>query len=151
MARTKQTAKKTISANSGKQLAAKRQLAVKSGIKRPQPASTVRPIAPRRIRKRGALALQEIKRYQRTQNLLIPRAPFFRLVKQIAQSYFSDIRFQAKAVMCLQEAAETYLTGLFEDTNLAAIHAKRVTIMPSDINLVRRIRGEVFNKFPPPL
>ncbi|KAI1699799.1 core histone h2A/H2B/H3/H4 domain-containing protein [Ditylenchus destructor] len=126
MARTKQTAKKSIPAHSA-------------------PTARVHSLA---NCKRGALDLQEIKHYQRTQNLLIPRAPFFRLVKQIAQSYLSDIRFQAKAVKCFEEAAETYLTGLFADRNLAA---KRVTVMPSDINLVRRIRGEVFNKFPPPL
>jgi histone H3/H4 len=55
---------------------------------------------------------------------------------------FLACRFQSSAVLALQEAAEAYLVGLFEDTNLAAIHAKRVTIMPKDIQLARRIRGE---------
>ena len=45
-------------------------------------------------------------------------------------------------VNAIQEAAEAYLVGLFEDTNLVAIHAKRITIKPKDIQLVRRIRGE---------
>ena len=66
----------------------------------------------------------------------------YRLVREIAQDFRTDLRFQAKAVSALQEASEAYLVGLMEDTNLAAIHAKRVTIMPKDIQLARRIRGE---------
>ncbi|KAK8506618.1 hypothetical protein V6N12_073571 [Hibiscus sabdariffa] len=65
-----------------------------------------------------------------------------RLVREIAQDFKTDLRFQSHAVLALQEAAEAYLVGLFEDTNLCAIHAKRVTIMPKDIQLARRIRGE---------
>jgi histone H3 len=71
--------------------------------------------------------------------LLIRKLPFQRLVREIAQDFKTDLRFQSSAVMALQEA---YLIGLFEDTNLCAIHAKRVTIMPKDIQLARRIRGE---------
>ena len=56
--------------------------------------------------------------------------------------YKSDLRFQSQAILALQEATESYLVGLFEDTNLCAIHAKRVTIMPKDLQLARRIRGE---------
>ena len=67
---------------------------------------------------------------------------FQRLVREIAQDFKTDLRFQSSAVMALQEASEAYLVGLFEDTNLCAIHAKRVTIMPKDIQLARRIRGE---------
>ena len=63
-------------------------------------------------------------------------------VREIAQEFKTDLRFQGSAVLALQEAAEAYLVGLFEDTNLCAIHAKRVTIMPRDIQLARRIRGE---------
>ena len=63
-------------------------------------------------------------------------------MREIAQDFKTDLRFQSSAVLALQEAAEAYLVGLFEDTNLAAIHAKRVTIMPKDIQLARRIRGE---------
>jgi histone H3 len=73
---------------------------------------------------------------------LIRKLPFQRLVREISQEFKSDLRFQAQAVLALQEAAEAYLVGLFEDTNLCAIHAKRVTIMPKDMQLARRIRGE---------
>ncbi|KAE8735847.1 histone H3.3 [Hibiscus syriacus] len=74
--------------------------------------------------------------------LLIRKLPFQRLVREIAQDFKTDLRFQSHAVRALQEAAEAYLVGLFEDTNLCAIHARRVTIMPKDIQLARRIRGE---------
>ena len=74
--------------------------------------------------------------------LLIRTVPFQRLVHEITQDFKTDLRFQSSAVMALQEASEAYLVGLFEDTNLCAIHAKRVTIMPKDIQLARRIRGE---------
>ena len=65
-----------------------------------------------------------------------------RLVREIAQDFKTDLRFQAAAMEALQSATEDYLVGLFEDTNLCAIHGKRVTIMPKDIQLARRIRGE---------
>ena len=73
---------------------------------------------------------------------MIHKLPFSRLVREIAQDFANAIRFQSTAVLALQEAAEAYLVGLFEDTNLCAIHAKRVTIMPKDMKLARRIRGE---------
>ncbi|TKC36000.1 hypothetical protein EI555_001647, partial [Monodon monoceros] len=82
-----------------------------------------------------------IRRYQKSTELLIRKLPFQRLVREIAQDFKTDLRFQSSAVMALQEACEAYLVGLFEDTNLCAIHAKRVTIMPKDIQLARRIRG----------
>lgn len=90
----------------------------------------------------GAKALKEIRMYQKTTELLIPRAPFQRLVREIALNLNTQIRFQSTAVMMLQQAAEAYIIGLFEDSNLCAIHAKRVTIMPKDIQLARRIRRE---------
>ena len=90
----------------------------------------------------GTVALREIRRYQKSTDLLIRKLPFQRLVREIAQDFKTDLRFQGSAVLALQEAAEAYLVGLFEDTNLCAIHAKRVTIMPKDIQLARRIRGE---------
>eukprot|EP00080_Pristionchus_pacificus_P020951 PDM80971.1 G protein-coupled receptor [Pristionchus pacificus] len=90
----------------------------------------------------GTVALREIRRYQKSTELLIRKLPFQRLVREIAQDFKTDLRFQSAAVGALQEAAEAYLVGLFEDTNLCAIHAKRVTIMPKDIQLARRIRGE---------
>ncbi|CAN6466872.1 unnamed protein product [Victoria cruziana] len=88
------------------------------------------------------LLFSEIRKYQKSTELLIRKLPFQRLVREIAQDFKTDLRFQSHAVLALQEAAEAYLVGLFEDTNLCAIHAKRVTIMPKDIQLARRIRGE---------
>ena len=89
------------------------------------------------------MALREIRRYQKSTELLIRKLPFQRLVREIAQQCFGmDYRFQSTAILALQEASEAYLVGLFEDTNLCAIHAGRVTIMPKDIQLARRIRGE---------
>ncbi|KAF7300117.1 Histone 3 [Mycena kentingensis (nom. inval.)] len=82
------------------------------------------------------------RRYQKSTELLVRKLPFQRLVREIAQDFKTDLRFQSSAVMALQEAAEAYLVSLFEDTNLAAIHAKRVTIQPKDLALARRLRGE---------
>ena len=90
----------------------------------------------------GTVALREIRRYQKSTELLIRKLPFQRLVREIAQDFKTDLRFQSTAIMALQEASESYLVSLFEDTNLCAIHAKRVTSMPKDIQLARRIRGE---------
>lgn len=90
----------------------------------------------------GTVAMREIRKYQRSSDLLIRKLPFQRLVREIATDFQKDLRFQSTAILALQEAAEAYLVGLFEDTNLCAIHAKRVTIMPKDIQLARRIRGE---------
>ena len=86
--------------------------------------------------------MSEIRKYQKSSELLIRKLPFQRLVREIAQDFKSDLRFQSTAILALQEAFESYLVGLFEDTNLCAIHAKRVTIMPKDMQLARRIRGE---------
>ena len=90
----------------------------------------------------GTVALQEIRHYQKSTDLLIKKLPFQHVVREIAQDIKTDLRFQSSAIMALQEAAEAYLVGLFEDSNLCAIHAKRVTIMPWDVQLARRIRGE---------
>ena len=98
-------------------------------------------VKPHRYRA-GTVALKDIRHFQKSTALLIRKLPFQRLVREIAQDFKTDLRFQSAAILCLQEAAEAYLVGLFEDTNLCAIHAKRVTIMPKDIQLARRIRGE---------
>ena len=90
----------------------------------------------------GTVALREIRRYQNSTHFLIPKKPFQRLVREIAQDCSPNIRFQRVAMTALQEAAETHLVGLFEDTNLEAIHARRVTIMPKDMQLARRIRED---------
>ena len=100
-----------------------------------------RVVKPHRYRA-GTAALKDIRHFQKTTALLIRKLPFQRLVRELAQDYKTDLRFQSAAVLCLQEAAEAYLVGLFEDSNLCTIHAKRVTIMPRDIQLARRIRGE---------
>ena len=84
----------------------------------------------------------QVKLTGRSTELLIRKLPFQRLVREIAQDFKTDLRFQSSAVMALQEASEAYLVSLFEDTNLAAIHAKRVTIQPKDLQLARRLRGE---------
>jgi histone H3 len=76
---------------------------------------------------------------------LLSKAPFQRFVREIAQEVgyaIPDLRFQSTALMALQEASEAYLIGVFEDANLCAIHAKRVTIMNKDIQLAMRLRGE---------
>ncbi|THD26469.1 histone H3 [Fasciola hepatica] len=134
MARTKQTARKSTG---GK--APRKQLATKAARKSAPSTGGVK--KPHRYRP-GTVALREIRRYQKSTELLIRKLPFQRLVREIAQDFKTDLRFQSAAVGALQEASEAYLVGLFEDTNLCAIHAKRVTIMPKDIQLARRIRGE---------
>ena len=95
-------------------------------------------VKPHRYRA-GTAALKDIRHFQKTTALLIRRLPFQRLVREIAQDYKTDLRFQSAAILCLQEAAEAYLVRLFDDANLCAIHARRVTIMPKDIQLTRRI------------
>ena len=109
---------------------------------------------PRRARP-GVKALREIRALQKTTNLLIPRLPFCRLVRQEFEQWYSAgfapgyapgavgsvCKWQAEALLVMQEAAESYLTQLFEDSYICAFHAKRVTLMQRDIQLARRIRG----------
>ena len=141
MARTKQTARKNTGAK-----APRKHLANKAARKSAPAVQVVVPPSggvkkPHRYRP-GTVALREIRKYQKSTDLLIRKLPFQRLVREIASEYKNDLRFQASAVLALQEAAESYIIGLFEDTNLCAIHGKRVTIMPKDMQLARRIRGE---------
>ena len=93
----------------------------------------------------GTVALREIKKYQRTTDLLLPRAPFQRFVRSIVEQ--NGIRFQSLALAALQEAAESYITSLFEDANLCAVHARRVTLMRKDLDLARRLRGDFYHDF----
>ena len=93
-------------------------------------------VKPHRYRA-GTAALRDIRHFQKSTALLIRKLPFQRLVREIAQDFKTDLRFQSVAILCLQEAVEAYLVGLFEDTNLCAIHARRVTIMSKDIQLAR--------------
>jgi len=152
MARTKQTARKNPAQTNSKatKAAGKNKGSAGSGVKKrgnldPKAASTTNPNGkvkrPHRYRP-GTVALREIRRYQKSSDLLLRKLPFQRLVREIAQGFKNDLRFQSTAITALQEASEAYLVSLFEDTNLCAIHCKRVTIMPKDIQLARRIRGE---------
>lgn len=135
MARTKQTARKST----GGKAPRKELLTAIKTIRHGRPN---RPYGrkPHRYRP-GTVALREIRNYQKSTELLIRKLPFQRLVREVAQDYKCDLRFQSAAILALQEAAEAYLVGLMEDTNLCAIHGKRVTIMPKDMQLARRIRG----------
>jgi histone H3 len=139
MARTKQTARKSVGGKAPRKAIktiAKRvggRLVVMSapamsGVKKPHRS---RP---------GTVALREIRRFQKSTELLMRKLPFSRLVREIAQDFKSDLRFNDNAIMALQEASEAYLVGLFEDSNKCALHAKRVTLMPKDIWLARDIR-----------
>lgn len=92
-------------------------------------------------RKPGTVALKEIRKYQKSSDLLIRCLPFARLVREIAMTTATTAtRWTAEALTAIQEATEEYLVVLFDDTNLCAIHAKRVTIMPKDMRLARRLR-----------
>ena len=141
MARTKEN--KMVGGN---KTPTKRPIGSTKSPKASKPASSTGTITENRAGKRryrpGEKALKEIRFYQRNTDLLIRKLPFARLVKEV-QTYFfvKQYRWQATALIALQEAAEAHLIGLFEDANLCTIHAKRVTIMPKDIQLARRIRG----------
>ena len=140
MARTKQTARKSTG---GK--APRKQLATKAARKSAPTAGGVK--KPHRYRP-GTVALREIRKYQKSTELLMRKLPFQWLVREVANDIAAGTRFpegprwQSQAVVALQEAAEAYLVHLFEDSNLEAIHAKRVTIQAKDIQIARRIRGE---------
>ena len=112
--------------------------------KKPRPAPPADAPAPRRRRaRRGVAALRAIRYYQKQSScLLIPRASFQKLVRVLSQDFFSGTRFTKGAFILLQYAVENYMVGLFEDAQLGAIHGRRVTIYPKDIQLARRIRRE---------
>jgi len=134
MARTKQTARKSTGGKAPRihlaTEAARNLVRSFGGVKKPH---RWRP---------GTVVLREIRKYQKNTDLLIRKAPFQRLVREIACGLKSDLRMQSTALLALQEAAEAYLVGLFNDTNECALHAKHVTIMPKDMQLALRIRGE---------
>ena len=105
-----------------------------------KPVKQLQPPKPHRYRP-GTVALREIRKYQKSTDLLIQKLPFRRLVRELAANIDSEKRFQESALQALQEAAEHYLVTLLEEANLCAIHAKRVTIQPKDVQLSKRIRG----------
>merc|ERR1711916_241396 len=104
-------------------------------------APTTQPKRVRRFRP-GTIALRQVRKLQSSTDMLIQRAPFTRLVREAAQSQKAGVKFQASAVTALQEASEAFIVSLLTDANLAAMHANRVTAMPRDLLLVRRLRGE---------
>lgn len=138
MVRTKQTARKWAAGYAPRKALATKIASFAShkfgGIKK---AHRFRP---------GTVALRDIRRYQRSTELLIRKVPFQRLVRELATKMKPNdpIRFQSSAMLALQECSEAYLVKLFEDTNLCAIHGNRVTILPKDMQLARRIRAELF-------
>ena len=93
--------------------------------------------------KPGTVVLREIKRYQKTTQLLLPRAPFQRLVREVCKEMDPDLRFAQSALTALQESTEAYLVGLFEDANMCCVHSKRVTLTKQDMQLAYRIRGDM--------
>jgi histone H3 len=134
MARTKQTARKSTGGKAPKKAlattAARKSAPAAAGVKKPH---RFRP---------GTVALREIRQFQKGTDLLLRKKSFQRLVREVAQDFKPDLRFVSDALFALQHASEAYTVGLFEDTQLCAIHGKRITIMPKDIQLARRIRGE---------
>jgi len=125
MASTKQTArKKNVSVKKNKSAGAG------SGMKK---ARRWRP---------GTVALREIRKFQKGTNLLIQKAPFQRLVREVATSHKQDLRFQSSAILAIQEATESFVISVLADTNLCAIHTRRVTIQPKDLQLALRLRGD---------
>ena len=132
MARTKQTARKSTGGKTPR-----KQLATKAARKSAPAAGGVK--KPHRYRP-GTVALREIRRYQKSCDLLIPKAPFALLFREILQEEKSDTRIQAAAMLAAQEMAEAFLVKRLEDSNSCAIHAGRVTIMPKDMQLVKRIQ-----------
>jgi histone H3 len=133
--RTKQKASRAVATASGKMVAVRAKARKSAGSMPPPPTTKKRRFRP------GTKALREIKRYQKSTEMVLPKAPFRRLVRFIAGG-FGDYRFQTSAISSLQEASEAYLVGLFEDAQACAIHAGRVTIDPRDFALSKRIRGD---------
>ena len=137
-------------------IAAKAKAANKMSMKISKSSKMIKKSAPaaggvkdkRKARNRpGTVTLREVKRYQKSVDMLLPRAPFQRMVRGITVDMDHQLRFQSQALQALQEASEAYIVGLFEDTNLCAIHAKRVTVQKKDMDLARRIRGDKMTDF----
>lgn len=139
MARTKQAG----ASGPGKNNGGKQPRHLQVGNKKPRTEPVMQGGVKGKTRYRpGEQALKEIRKYQKSTELLMRKLPFQRLVREIAGQIQEGLRFQTSAIMALQEAAEAYLVGLFEDTMLCAVHAGRMTIMSKDLKLARRIRGE---------
>ncbi|GMP61196.1 hypothetical protein CsSME_00023748 [Camellia sinensis var. sinensis] len=150
MARTKHAAQRKLfrsrisgvtspaSAGTSSQTPRRRSVRTAPSNSREEPRRRKRP-----HRRPGTVALQEIRRFQKTWKLLIPAAPFIRTVREISNFFAPKvIRWTAEALVAIQEAAEDYLVHLFEEAMLCAIHAKRVTLMKKDMELARRLGGK---------
>lgn len=135
MARTKQSVRLSAS----KTRLTSRTNLIKQKLKKTQKLSILK--RPHRYRP-GTVALREIRKYQKSTELLIRKLPFQRLVREIMHDVRWDLRIQSRALQALQESAESYLVGLFEDTNMCALHAHRKTVTPKDMTLARRLRGD---------
>jgi histone H3 len=129
MAHVKQTARKFTGCKTPR-----KQLATKAACKAAPPIGGCK--KPHCYRQ-GSVALHEICKYQKSTDLLLCKLPFQHFVRQVTQNVHGDLRFQATSLVASQEATEAYLIGLLENTNLCDIHAKRVTIMPKDLQLSR--------------
>ena len=148
MVRTKKrTARKSYGGKAPRQYHVAAATAVAAAAGRKSLRSSIGGVMPGGVKKPhryrpGTVALREIRRFQKSAELLIPKAPFQRLVREITLGCNEKLRSQGSSILATQEAAEAYLVGIKEDANLCALHTKRVTIMPKDIQLARRIRGE---------
>ena len=133
MAGTKQTARRLTGGKSPRTAAMHKSAVgkVMSGVKKPH---RYRP---------GTVSLREIRKYQKSTELLLRKAPFMWLVREIAQDFKSELRFTSQAIECLQTACEAFVVRRFENANKCAIHAKRVTIMPKDMQLSAWIEKNV--------
>ena len=138
MARTKQTARKSSGGKAPRMrlntMHGRRHNVSRGGVKKP-----------RRFRP-GTVALREIRKYQKSTELLIQKIPFQRLVREVMQQIGPDLRIQSTALLALQEASESFLVTMFEQVNLCAIHGKRVTIYPEDMVLCSRLVGGNYEK-----
>ena len=137
MARTKQTAKRSTGGKAPRTQLVTTQAS--KSLKSSRPGSVKK--SKRRYRP-GTVALREIRKYQRSSDLLLRKLPFQRLVREIAHQINDGLRFQSTAIQCIQEAAEAYLITLFENAHMCTLHARRVTLMPRDLKLARRLRQE---------
>ncbi len=133
MARTKSTARKKLEKVPRSAIVARKKSA---NPKKPVAAPAARKFKP------GTVALRDIRRYQKSTELLLRKLPVQRLVREVAQGEKDGIRFQTSAVLAKQEATESYMVNLFADTCLCAIHGNRVTIQPRDLRLARRLRAD---------
>jgi len=127
MSRTKQTTRKNLGAKAprnGKFFAPRKNTPTTGGVKKPH---RFRP---------GTVALREIRKYQKSTDLLLRKLPFQRLVREVAQDFNTNLRFQQESIAALQDATEAYIVSLLSKSNLGAIHARRVTVMPKDIQLM---------------